>query len=65
MFEDLQLLSGMTDAVDVMRWADAQGIRYGHGCGDGIWTTITALNVALGLVEPSSEGKLRVEDVFG
>lgn len=64
-FEDLQALSGATDAADVMKWADAEGIRYGHVCGNGIWTTVAALNFALGVSEAPPEKKLHVEDVFG
>lgn len=36
-------------AVTVRRWADRQGIRYKPDGRGGIWTTVEALNSALGL----------------
>ena len=33
----------------VRRWADGQGIRYKYDGKGGIWTTVDAVNAALGL----------------
>lgn len=71
-FEDLQrLCRPATDAplpklATVERWAKAQGIRYRYDGQGGIWTTVDALNAALGLRAGAAndEGKLSVEDVF-
>lgn len=66
-FDDLRKLSGLGEharMATVARWAEKQGIRYkcdGHG---GIWTTIDAVNAALGLdvaksgVEPYRDGEI-------
>ncbi|MBV6863383.1 hypothetical protein [Xanthomonas euvesicatoria] len=52
-FEDLRRLyapAGPTPrASTVMRWARDQGIRYKYDGRGGIWTTVDALNAALGL----------------
>ncbi|MEF2147746.1 hypothetical protein [Aquilutibacter rugosus] len=47
-FEDLQQISGYTRAADVIKWADENGIRWKYSR-NGIWTTVDALNAALGL----------------
>jgi len=47
-FEELQRRSGLRQAAAVERWARAEGIRYFHGR-EGIWTTLEALNAALGV----------------
>lgn len=52
-FEDLRNLcapNGPSPRLStVERWAQAQGIRYKYDSQGGIWTTIDALNAALGL----------------
>ena len=48
-FPDLQQLSGQTQKAAVERWAKGNGIAFKHGRG-GIWTTLEALNAALGVV---------------
>lgn len=52
-FEDLRSLcapNGPSPRLStVERWAQAQGIRYKYDGQGGIWTTIDALNAALGL----------------
>jgi hypothetical protein len=52
-FEDLRNLcapNGPSPRLStVERWARSQGIRYKYDCQGGIWTTIDALNAALGL----------------
>lgn len=39
----------------VRRWCEAQGIRYKADLDGGVWTTVEALNVALGLSNPQVE----------
>ncbi len=39
----------------VVRWAHAQGIRYKYDVRGGIWTTVDALNAALGLSQATKE----------
>lgn len=60
-FEDLCRLSGKSRPTAVRRWASEQGIRLGPG--PQIWTTIEAVNAALGL-SPSNEPQYRPEDVL-
>lgn len=48
-------------AVTVRRWADREGIRYKYDRRGGIWTTIDALNAALGLIDPQHDD-VREED---
>ena len=52
-------------ASTVRRWAERMGIRYKYDGRGGIWTTVAALNAALGLVgqEPAA-GKTRSEDLI-
>jgi len=42
-------------AATVRRWAERQGIRYKYDRHGGIWTTLDALNAALGLVDPQQQ----------
>lgn len=71
-FRDLQRLcrpapeAAAPKLSTVERWAKAQGIRYRYDGQGGIWTTLDALNAALGLQANAAndEGKLSVEDVF-
>ncbi|AKC81134.1 hypothetical protein XB05_22100 [Xanthomonas arboricola] len=52
-FEDLRRLCApfgpAPRASTVVRWARDQGIRYKYDGRGGIWTTVDALNAALGL----------------
>jgi hypothetical protein len=48
----------------VERWAASQGIRYRYDGKGGIWTTVDALNAALGLVPPDENAPYRPEDVI-
>jgi len=41
-------------ASTVRRWADRLGIRYKYDARGGIWTTVDALNAALGLAGPAA-----------
>lgn len=45
---DLSELIGYQRQADVERWCEAQGVRFFRGKA-GIWTTVEALNAALGL----------------
>ena len=47
-FEDLQKISGFERRGDVERWADRIGVSV-KPCRGGVWTTLDALNHALGL----------------
>ena len=47
----------------VRRWADRQGIRYRADGKGGIWTTLAALNAALGLVHGEHD-ESPVEDLI-
>ncbi|WP_240336170.1 hypothetical protein [Stenotrophomonas sp. B1-1] len=45
----------------VRRWADREGIRYKYDRQGGIWTTLDAINAALGLIPPQDD-EAREED---
>lgn len=47
----------------VRRWADRQGIRYKYDRGGGLWTTVDALNAALGLGPPMDTAP-KLEDLI-
>lgn len=69
-FQDLQRLcrpapgASLPKLATVERWARDQGIRYRYDGQGGIWTTLEALNAALGIV-PSNDEPLSPQDVFG
>ena len=48
-FEDLQRLSGFERRADVERWAEDIGLPFRRSR-SGIWTTLDALNSALGVL---------------
>jgi len=51
-FEDLQQLCRPGEKprlATVEAWAQRQGIRYQYDASGGIWTTLEALNVSLGI----------------
>ncbi len=55
-FSDLQQLSGFARRADVERWAQGAGVPV-KACRGGVWTTLDALNKALGVAasnEPES-----------
>lgn len=65
-FEDLQNLckpGERPQLATVERWARAQGVRYKYDGKGGIWTTIDALNAAMGLTA-ANDPCLRVDEVF-
>jgi hypothetical protein len=53
-FDDLRKLSRLGDAAklsSVERWAQRVGIRYQYDGRGGIWTTLDAMNAAIGVVQ--------------
>lgn len=46
--EDLERLTGYSRPSDIERWCDRNGVRYFRGR-TGIWTTVDAVNAALGI----------------
>lgn len=52
--EQLRALSGKRNAAAVRKWASSQGIKTRDGA-DGPWTTLTALNVAMGVTEAAND----------
>ncbi|QAU25343.1 hypothetical protein EO087_01675 [Dyella sp. M7H15-1] len=52
--KQLRELSGKSTATAIKRWASQQGIRVLDGA-EGPWTTIEALNAALGVKEASND----------
>ena len=57
-FEDLQELcqpGAHPRLATVERWARAQGVRYRYDGKGGIWTTVDALNAALGVVAANED----------
>lgn len=52
----MRLLSGRHHAAQIADWAKSQGIRYRHDADGGIWSTVTALNAALGVLVPPDTG---------
>ena len=58
--ETLQTLTGYNRAADIEKWCDRHGIRYFHGR-NGPWTTLDALNAALGLRTDGQAPRQRLE----
>lgn len=49
----------------VVAWADNQGIRYRYDGKGGIWTTIDAVNIALGVTAANDDAQpYRADDVI-
>lgn len=48
----------------VVRWAGQQGIPFKYDGNGGIFTTVDAVNAALGLGEPARAQPLTAADVF-
>jgi hypothetical protein len=66
-FHDLQELCKPGEhprLATVEKWAKAQGVRYRYDGEGGIWTTIDALNAAIGLGAANDEDKLQPDQVF-
>ncbi|MGY4696557.1 hypothetical protein XfCFBP8356_004960 [Xylella fastidiosa subsp. sandyi] len=65
-FHDLQLLCGRGKKVKrarVEEWARRQGIPYKYDGEGGIWTTLQALNAALGIGTDLDDVPYRPEDL--
>lgn len=63
-FEDLQQLTGYQRQSDVEECLKRQGIRFFYGR-RGIWTTMEALNAALGVRQPAANAEpYRPEEVL-
>lgn len=56
----LRELTGYQRAADIERWCDRHGVRYFRGRA-GPWTTIDALNAALGIAAPVADQPTRIE----
>ncbi|HEY0862128.1 MAG TPA: hypothetical protein VGE19_14610 [Pseudoxanthomonas sp.] len=69
-FQDLQRLcrpdphAPPPRLATVVRWADRQGIPFKYDGDGGIFTTVDAVNAALGLGEPTSPQRLTADQVF-
>jgi len=67
-FPDLQRMcrpEGPTPrAATVRRWADRQKIRYKYDGAGGIWTTMAALNAALGIGTGGGASTATPEDLI-
>lgn len=60
----LRTATGYTRQADVERCLQRQGVRFFYGK-DGIWTTIEALNAALGVGQPASnDGTYKPDEVL-
>lgn len=51
---ELRRLSGLQQHAAVKRWASSQGIRVNDGA-DGPWTTLEAINKALGVSSAAND----------
>lgn len=61
-FADLQRISGYERRADVERWAERNGIAL-KACRGGVWTTVDALNQALGIVQAGHDAEPYPADV--
>lgn len=70
-FEDLQRMcrpnpdGPLPRLATVVRWAEDQGIRYKYDGQGGIWTTLDAVNVALGVGSANDGQAYDAGDLFG
>lgn len=62
-FEDLRAATGYRRQTDVARCLERQGVSFFYGR-DGVWTTIDALNAALGVPPLSDDVKYDPSDLF-
>lgn len=59
--EDLERLTGYQRPADIESWCQRNGVRYFRGR-RGIWTTLDAVNSALGLAQaPAAVTHARIE----
>ena len=70
-FEDLQRMcrpnpeGPLPRLATVARWAEDQGIRYKYDAQGGIWTTLDAVNAALGVAAANDSAPYDPSDLFG
>lgn len=70
-FEDLQRMcrpnpdAPMPKLSTVVRWAEQQGIRYKYDGQGGIWTTLEAVNAALGIGSANDSQAYSPSELFG
>lgn len=65
-FEDLQNLCKPGEKprlATVEAWARAQGVRFRYDGKGGIWTTMEALNAALGVAAANDDGKYNPDEL--
>ncbi|MGE7139184.1 hypothetical protein ACQKIE_16275 [Luteibacter sp. NPDC031894] len=60
---ELRRLSGLQQPAAVKRWASTQGIRVRDGA-EGPWTTVEAINAALGVGSAGNDDAYRPEDLL-
>lgn len=60
---ELRRISGKQTAAAVRRWASTQGIRVRDG-EDGPWTTLEAVNAALGVSSAANDNHAYGNDVL-
>jgi hypothetical protein len=66
-FEDLQQVCRPGEhprLATVEAWARRIGLMYTYDAKGGIWTTVDALNAAIGLTAPSNDDKIDPDQVF-
>ena len=70
-FEDLQRMcrpnpgAAPPRLATVVRWAEDQGIRYRYDGQGGIWTTLAAVNAALGVSAANDTTPYDPSELFG
>lgn len=67
-FADLQELCSPGEKPrlsTVVRWADEAGIRYKYDGKGGIWTTLSALEAALGMAAANDSTPYDAAELFG
>jgi len=62
-FADLKRISGYNRRADVERWAKDNGIAV-KPCRGGVWTTLEAVNIALGVSAANDGGAPYDPDVI-
>lgn len=65
-YDDLRKLSRLGEHAQlatVERWAKRAGIRYQYDGRGGIWTTLDAMNAAVGMVQEHEPEQYNVERV--
>lgn len=67
-FHDLQELCSPGEKPrlsTVVRWADEAGIRYKYDGKGGIWTTLSALEAAIGVAAANDNAPYDAAELFG